>query len=146
MKNNIKQIIIDSLISIGIACTLFCLIGMVFDQIGHGMFSLDGYRFTKMVLGCIGIGLGFGVPTIVYQDQRLSRATQMTIHLGIGLVVYTAIAMSLGWMGDPGHPLSFFAIFAGQIALALGIFLIFRHYNLKEAKKINEQLQKRDSR
>lgn len=142
MKIDKKQIVIDTLISIGLACTLFCLFGILFDQIDHGHFVLENYQFTKMVLGCIGIGLGFGVPTIVYQDPRFSRNMQMLIHLGIGIPVYFLIAASLGWLGNLSDPLSLFLPIAGQLIVILVLFLIFRHYNIKEAKQINEQLKK----
>lgn len=144
MKINIKSVLLDTLISIGTACTIFCVAGIVFDQIYKGNFSLEHYQFTKMVLGSIGIGLGFGVPTIIYQDQRLSRNMQILIHLGIGIPVYFLIAGSLGWLGTFSDPVQFTAIFLGQFALILVLFLVFRHYNIKEAEKINEQLKKRN--
>lgn len=144
MKNKWKTVVIDTLISIGTACTLFCLIGLVFDQIYQGNFSLDHYRFTKMVLGSMGIGLGFGLPTIVYHDQRLSRNMQILIHLGIGIPVYFVIAASLGWIGSLADPVRFAAVFIGQFAVIVVLFLLFRHYNIKEAEQINDQLKKRN--
>ncbi len=43
MKIDKKQIVIDTLISIGLACTLFCLLGILFDQIDHGHF-VQGFQ------------------------------------------------------------------------------------------------------
>ena len=39
-------------ISTGIALGIFCFVGMIFDLYYGGNFSLSGYQFTKMVIGC----------------------------------------------------------------------------------------------
>ena len=71
MRETVKDLIKSSVISIGMAMTIFCLVGVVFDVCYKGNFSLDDYRFTKMVAGCVLVGLGFGVPTIVYRKDNL---------------------------------------------------------------------------
>ena len=48
-----KQIIKSITIGLGIAFAIFCLTGIVFDINNGGSFHLDGYSFTKMVVGCI---------------------------------------------------------------------------------------------
>ena len=65
MKETMKDLLKSIVISIGMAMTIFCLAGIVFDIGYKGSFSLEDYRFTKMVIGCVLIGLGFGVPTVV---------------------------------------------------------------------------------
>ena len=46
-----------------------------------GHFSLENYLFTKMVVGCILVGLGFGVPTIVYRRDNLPMPIKVVIHI-----------------------------------------------------------------
>lgn len=60
MRETMKNLIKNTITSIGIALTVFCVTGMVFDIAYDGNFSLDNYQFSKMVIGCIIVGLGFG--------------------------------------------------------------------------------------
>ena len=70
MKETIKDLAKSTVISIGMAMAIFCLVGIVFDIGYKGNFSLENYKFTKMVIGCVLVGLGFGVPTIVYRKEN----------------------------------------------------------------------------
>ena len=49
MKETIKDLAKSTVISIGMAMAIFCLAGIVFDVRYKGNFSLENYRFTKMV-------------------------------------------------------------------------------------------------
>ena len=66
MRETMKNLIKNTITSIGIALTIFCITGMVFDIAYDGNFSLDNYQFSKMVIGCIIVGLGFGLPAMIY--------------------------------------------------------------------------------
>ena len=88
MKETIKDLAKSTVISIGMAMAIFCLVGIVFDIGYKGNFSFENYRFTKMVVGCVLVGLGFGVPTIVYRKENLPMPIRVLIHMGIGCVSY----------------------------------------------------------
>ena len=53
MKETIKDLAKSTVISIGMAMAIFCLAGIAFDIEYKGNFSLENYRFTKMVVGCV---------------------------------------------------------------------------------------------
>jgi len=99
MKETLRDLIKSTMVSIGVAMSVFCLVCIIFDVRSGGTFSLENYRFTKMVVGCVLIGLGFGVPTIVYKKDNLPMPIRVIIHMGIGCVVYTVVAYAVGWMG-----------------------------------------------
>ena len=71
MGKAVKDILKSTAISIGMAHTIFSLVGMFFDIVNGGNFSMEGYRFTKMVVGSAIVGIGFGVPTVVYNSEKL---------------------------------------------------------------------------
>ena len=98
MKETMKNLVKSTFISIGISLSIFCFIGIVLDMIYKGIFSLENYMFTKMVTGCVLIGLGFGVPSVIYQKDNLPMPIKILIHMGTGCVVYTIVAYSVGWM------------------------------------------------
>ena len=140
MKNTMKDLLTSTLISIGVAMTIFCFVGIVFDVSYGGNFSLDHYRFTKMVLGCVFVGLGFGVPSVVYKKESLPMPLRILIHLGIGFIVYTIVAYAVGWIGGSATLAQGLIIACIQIAVVLLIWFPFFHHYKNEAKKINEKI------
>jgi hypothetical protein len=56
-----------------------------------------------MVIGCVLIGLGFGVPAIVYNKESLPMPIKVIIHMEIGCVVYTVVGYAIGWIGRKGR-------------------------------------------
>jgi phosphate starvation-inducible membrane PsiE len=141
MRETVKELVKSSVISIGMAMTIFCLVGVVFDVGYKGNFSLDDYRFTKMVAGCVLVGLGFGVPTIVYRKDNLPMPIRVIIHMGIGCVVYTIIAYAVGWIGGSATIGQGILIAAIQLAVAFLIWFLFMKHYRAEAKRMNDRIQ-----
>ena len=141
MKDTVKDLIRSTVISIGMALTIFCLVGIVFDIGYGGNFSLENYRFTKMVVGSLLVGLGFGVPTIVYNKESLPMPIRVIIHMGTGCVVYTLVAYAVGWYGCSATVIQGMIIAGIQLLVAFVIWFCFMRYYRREAKKMNEKLQ-----
>ena len=141
MKDTWKDIARSSVVSIGMSLTIFCLTGMIADIIGGGDFSLDHYRFTKMVIGSIIVGLGFGVPTFIYRKDSLPMPIRVIIHMGTVCVIYTLVAFAVGWMGGTGSVAKAIVAAAVQIAVAFLIWYLFMRYYRREAKEMNERIQ-----
>ena len=138
MKNMVKDLVKSTVISIGMAMAVFCFVGVVFDIIYKGNFHLENYQFTKMVVGCIIVGLGFGIPSIVYSKDSLPMPIRVLIHMGIGCIVYTIVAYSVGWLGNTGEGILAVAL---QLGVALIIWFLFMTHYRKEAKKLNDKIQ-----
>ena len=141
MRETVKDLLKSTVISIGMAMTIFCLSGVVFDIQNKGLFSLDQYRFTKMIAGCVLVGLGFGVPTIVYRKDNLPMPIRVIIHMGIGCVVYTVVAYAVGWMGGAASLGKGILIAAIQLVPAFIIWFLFMKHYRAEAKRMNEKIQ-----
>ena len=140
-----RELLKSVLISIGTAMAIFCLVGIVFDVHYGGNLTLDDYRFTKMVVGCILVGLGFGVPSVIYKKEIIPMPLRVIIHLGIGWIVYLIVAYAVGWMGATTSIGQAILIKCIQSAVILLIwFLFFRHYK-KEADEINKKLAEKNS-
>ena len=141
MRETVKDLVKSTVISIGIAMTLFCLSGVVFDIQNKGLFSMEQYRFTKMVAGCVLVGIGFGVPSIVYRKDSLPMLIRVVIHMGIGCTVYTVVAYAVGWMGSAASLGKGILIAAIQLVPAFLVWFLFMRYNRAEAKKMNDRIQ-----
>nr|AHF24494.1 hypothetical protein [uncultured bacterium Contig26] len=141
MRDTVRDLLRSTAISIGMAMTIFCLAGIVFDIGSKGNFSLDHYRFTKMVAGCVLTGLGFGVPAIVYRKESLPLPVRVIIHMGTGCVVYTVTAYAVGWIGGAATIGQGIMIALVQLAVAFVIWFLFLRYYRAEAKKLNDKIQ-----
>ena len=141
MRNTIKDLLKSTVISIGMALAIFCLICIVFDIIYKGNFSLDNYRFTKMAAGSVIVGLGFGIPSIVYNNDSLPMPVKVIIHMGIGCVIYTVVAYAVGWFGGSATVAQGLIAAVVQLAVSFIIWFCFMRYYRKEAKKMNEKIQ-----
>lgn len=141
MEKVIKDLLKSTVISIGMALTIFSLIGVYFDITNGGNFSLDGYQFTKMVIGSAVVGIGFGVPTVVYNSDKLPMPVKVLIHMGIGCVIYTVVAFAVGWFGGASTIGQGLVIAGIQLLVAFIIWFCFNCYYRKEAKQMNEKIQ-----
>ena len=141
MKNIVKDLVKSTVISIGMALAIFCIVGVFFDITNGGNFSLSDHLFTKMVAGSALVGLGFGVPTIVYNSEKLPMPVKVLIHMGTGCVIYTVVAFAVGWFGGSATIGQGLAIAAIQLAVAFVIWFCFMCYYRKEAKQMNEKIQ-----
>ncbi len=141
MGKTIKDLLKSTVISIGMALTIFSLIGMFFDITNGGNFSLEGYQFTKMVIGSAIVGIGFGVPTLVYNSEKLPTPVKVLIHMGTGCVIYTIVAYCVGWFGGAATIGQGLAIAAIQLLVAFVIWFCFMRYYRKEARQMNDKIQ-----
>ncbi|SDW67428.1 Protein of unknown function [Lachnospiraceae bacterium KHCPX20] len=141
MNNTLKDLLKSTVISIGMSLTIFSLVCIAFDIGCGGKFNLTGYRMTKMIIGCVVIGLGFGVPSIVYKKDSLPMPIRVLIHMGIGCIVYTLIAHAVGWIGRSASLSQAIAIVAIQLTVAFIIWFCFLCFYRSEAKKINKKIQ-----
>ena len=141
MGKAVKEILKSTVISIGMALTIFSLVGMFFDIVNGGNLSMEGYQFTKMVAGSAIVGIGFGVPTVVYNSEKLPTPVKVLIHMGIGCVIYTIVAYAVGWFGGAATPVQGLVIAGIQLAVAFVIWFCFMRYYRREAKQMNEKIQ-----
>ena len=141
MKNIVKDLVRSTVISIGMALAIFCIVGVFFDITNGGNFSLSDHLFTKMVAGSALVGLGFGVPTIVYNSEKLPMPVKVLIHMGIGCIIYTVVAYAVGWFGGSATLGQGLIIAAIQLAVAFIIWFCFMMYYRKEARQMNEKIQ-----
>ncbi len=137
MKDLLKSIVI----SIGMALAIFSFVGIIFDVMGGGVYTLEGYRYTKMVVASVIVGLGFGVPTIVYKNEKLPTPVKVLVHMGIGCIIYTIVAFSVGWLGGAASVSQGILIACIQLAVAFIIWFCFMRYYRKEARDMNDKIR-----
>ena len=129
--------------AVAISSFLFLLSALITDLNRDGAWAVSGYTVTKMAMGSLGVGLGFGLSSIIYANEKLSRPMQIAIHMVIGCVVMLAIAFLVGWIPtDRGLVPALLAILAMLLtALVIAVFSYRRQKKL--AERINRELKQR---
>lgn len=97
------------------------------------------YTLTKMVLGAIMIGAGFGVPSLIYRVESVPDPIKVLIHMGVGLTIYLCVAFYEGWLGLTHLIFSLFI----QIGSCFLIYALFVSHYQQEARTFNAALQKK---
>lgn len=141
----LKKIGKNSMQGIGIACTLYLLSGMIFDQLNHGSIEWENWLFTKQAVGTILVGIAFSAPTEIYHNDRLPFLLQVLFHMGIGCTVYIIIGFSVGWIPVQLGWKNCALMILLQIAAAFLIWLAYAFYYWKLAKTMNEKIREKEN-
>ena len=144
-KDSIVFLVQRTKTTVAISSFLFLLGSLIADLNMGGVYSASGYSVTKMALGSLGIGLGFGIPCLVYTNEKLSRSVQISVHMVTGCTVMLAIAFLVGWIPtDKGPLLSVLAILSMLLTAFIIAGLTYRRQK-KLAERINRELEQRRS-
>lgn len=141
MNTKKQTLLFNVFVSMGIAAMLFILAGVIIDRILHGNIQMTNYAFSKMAIATVVIGLGFGLPAVVYDNEKLSLFTQTIIHMGTGCIIMTVTAFLVGWMPLNHGPLLMIAILLEELALAFIIWFLFYLQQKKLVKQMNQRVK-----
>ena len=144
-KESIVFLVQRTKTTVAISSFLFLLSFLISDLNMGGAYSASGYTVTKMAFGSLGIGLGFGLPCIIYTSERLSRAVQISVHMVIGCTVMLAIAFLVGWIPTDKGLLPFLLATSTMLLTALVIAVLTYRRQKKLAERINRELEQRRS-
>ncbi len=141
-----KKAIIYTLLGIAMGCTIaviVLLIGIAINE--EAFFTMTGGEFTTQMICGMLVGVGFVLPSMVYENERLAMWLRVLIHMGIGFVVFFITATYAGWIpleSGTGATILFIVM---AIATSFLIWTVFYLYNKSIAKKINEQIKHKQS-
>lgn len=137
-----KTIVKNILLGMGLGSAFFVLSGVVFDLMQGGQFQLSDWLYTKMAIGAMIVGIGFSLPSPIYDNDKLSLGIQTLIHMGTGGTTLLVVAFTVGWIPvAAGWRVSVLAVL-GQLLIAFIVWLIFALYYKRMAKKMNDKIQK----
>jgi len=97
-----------------------------------------------MICGML-VGVGFVLPSMVYENERLAMWLRVLIHMGIGFVVFFITASYAGWIPVESGTGATILFIVMTTATSFLIWTVFYLYNKSIAKKINEQLRNKRS-
>ena len=136
-----KNVINNCLRGIGIAAVISSAISISHEVSNGGVMESSAYYFTKMVLASIAIGIGWGAPVFLYDDEKRSALQSAVLHILTGCTVMMIASCAAGWIPtEKGLPV-IGVVIAVQIGTALLIWLFMYQRNKKLAEKMNARVQ-----
>lgn len=103
--------------------------------------GLTANQLLKHVVCSIIVAEGYTLAGMVYDNERLSRAVQILIHMGTGTLVYIAVGCFAGWIPLSNGIWSALMYMAIPLAFSVVIWAGFAVYNAVAAKKLNAKMQ-----
>ena len=126
------------------AALMYLALCFVFGLIGGEEQFASGYGMARSVAAVVLIGIGFGLPALVYETE-LPMALKVLIHMGIGCTVMTGASILAGWLRPEQGLKPFLATLGVQLACAFLIWgwNLLRAYKL--AKQMNDRMQEKQA-
>lgn len=137
----VKKILGRSFVGIGTALIISSIIMMAIDIANGGRLEFQNYQYTKMFFAAVVVGLGFGIPSLIYENENIPYPLQVVFHMGIGCAVMLVAAFSVGWIPSGGAAPVVILSVAGEIAAAFLIWKIISLHYKNEAEQINRKLK-----
>ncbi|MBQ6052887.1 MAG: DUF3021 domain-containing protein [Clostridia bacterium] len=109
---------------------------------GEAKFA-DGIGMARICAAVLVIGLGFGIPSMIYGTE-LPTGLKVLIHMGTGTIIMLAASIWVGWIDFSRGWLPCLLIAAFQIAVAFILWLLTCVQTKKDAKEMNEVIEKKD--
>ena len=142
-KENLAFMLRRTKTTVAISSFLFLLSCLIADLNMGGVYSASGYSVTKSALGSLGVGLGFGLPCIIYTSEKLSRSVQVALHMAAGCAIMLAIAYPAGWIPTDKGLLPALLAIVSMLLTALVICVLSYRRQKKLAERINRELESR---
>lgn len=108
---------------------------------GHECFS-SGYGMARSVGAVVLIGLGFGLPSVIYKTE-LPTGLKVAVHMGIGCLVMAAASWIAGWLRLEQGLWPVLGLLGVQIVCAFLVWLAYYLRTRQLAKKMNKQIREK---
>lgn len=128
---------------IALSAAVFVVTSMLIGfRYGEAQFA-SGSGMARMCVAVLVIGLGFGVPSLIYETE-LPTGLKVLIHMGTGIIVMLATSLVIGWI-DFSRGWKVCLLYAAlQIAVAFVLWLLTCVRVKKDAKQMNERIEEKE--
>lgn len=137
-----KKIVQVAMAGVRIAAVVFLIYCIVFGLIGGEEKLASGYGIARAGLGAVIIGIGFGIPSVVY-ETKLKMWLKVLIHMGIGCTVMIGASFLCDWLPTQKGMLATLAVVAIQVVSAFVIWTIVFIPMMIQAKKMNQKIKEK---
>lgn len=131
----------------GIMCgcfimSIYLLISLGFADDRSMTISFNGY--LKQVICSSIVGIGFFVPSVIYEVDKVSRGFQVLFQLGIGFIIYFIAGFNAGWIPTQYGVMQVVYTVIGMMLISLIIWFGIYMYYKKQAIAINRKIKEKN--
>lgn len=143
----VKKLLKKLCSGVGTGCFAFVamlFIAPIFAGGANAFFAeKTGAEWQLTALCCILISVGFYIPSLIYENEKLALWLRTLIHMTIGTIVYLLTAYFAGWMASDlvGTALRLLIALGAAAIIWLCIFLYIKAQARKMNQKIKEKQQ-----
>lgn len=137
-----KKIAQAAMAGVRIAAVVFLIYCIVFGLIGGEETFASGYGIARSGLDAVIIGIGFGIPAVVY-ETKLKMWLKVLIHMGIGCTVMIGASFLRVGLPTQKGMLATLAVVTIQVISAFVIWAIRFIPMMIQAKKMNQKIKEK---
>ena len=134
-----KKVCKAAMEGIYLAAVMFLIACMVKGFYGGNETTFSGTAMAYSCIAAIVIGMGFGIPSLIYQTE-LPTALKVLIHMGIGCIVMLATSCIVGWIDISRGWLPCLLVAVVQIGIAFLLWALTCVRVRRDAKQMNKHL------
>ena len=138
-----KKLLKNLLFGIAWGSTIFVISTIIVALSSKDVFIQSNEQFVKQAIGSLICGIGFYVPSVVYENDKMAMPLKILIHMGTGLIIYFIIAFNVGWVPISYGIIPMIATILILITISFLIWAMFYLYYKVEAKNINKKIKER---
>ena len=143
----VKKLLKKLCSGVGMGCFVFVAMLFIAPIFAGGVNAFfaekTGAEWQRTALCCILISVGFYIPSLIYENEKLALWLRTLIHMTIGTIVYLLTAYFAGWMASDlvGTALQLLIALGAAAIIWLCIFLYIKAQARKMNQKIKEKQQ-----
>lgn len=130
-----KNLINSTFKGIGIASFIFLIMTLFF---------VKNPEYYRMVAAAILIGVGFGAPAVLYDNEKIPVPMRALIHMAIGSIVMLLCSYWAGWLPVEAGWKAVALTIGGQLLFCVLIWLAFSLYYAKQSRQINQKIKDKE--
>ncbi|OEH93844.1 DUF3021 domain-containing protein [Bacillus solimangrovi] len=137
MRNIIQHALLGALIGLSASYIIITIV-----LLNNPTRTLNGQELLLECLLAVSLGIGCGLASLVFQNDRMSFLSKLAIHYVVILTLVLICGAVGNWYDNPvEEPVGFLMFILIQFIIYLIIYVAIYWANLRDVKEINKQLK-----
>ena len=138
-----KKIMVLTVSGMALGCLMnvfVCIVGVLITGSEDFLTQTKTGYVAQAITGMI-VGIGWSVPAIVYQFEKISLKLKVLIHMGTGFLVFFPLASYAGWIPTEAGMGAVIVSLIFMVGFAFLIWAGFYFYSKDQAKIMNQKIR-----
>ena len=127
-----------------VSCIAVVLLLIFFELRHGGEIAFAGWKYSRINFGAIIAGLGFSVPFILYDIEKIPQSVKIAIHVIICIAAVFGGCMIAGIFSAETDPKIYIILFFGTLVVFVLIWFFYINHYQNMADTINKKLKEKD--